>query len=43
MRYVKKKDKYIFYDNNNKIIIVTRTRSIGEKLCHKEKEPTEPK
>jgi hypothetical protein len=43
MRYIKKKDKYVFYDDNDRVIIITRNKLIGEKLCHKEKEPTEPK
>ena len=43
MTYIKKKDKYVFYDDNDKVIIITTNRNIGEKLCQKEKEPTEPK
>jgi hypothetical protein len=43
MTYIKKKDKYVFYDDNDRIIIITTNRTIGEKLCHKEKEPTEQK
>jgi len=43
MKYIKKKDKYVFYDDNDKVIIITTNRAIGEKLCYKEKEPTEPK
>jgi hypothetical protein len=42
-RYVKQKDKYIFYDDNNKIIIITRDRIIGEQQCRAEKELTEQK
>jgi len=43
MRYIKKKNKYVFYDDNDKVIIITTNRAIGEKQCRKEKEPTEQK
>jgi len=43
MTYIKKKDKYVFYDDNDRIIIITRNKLIGAKICQKEKEPTEPK
>ena len=43
MKYIKKKNKYVFYDDNDKVIIITTNRAIGEKQCQVEKEPTEPK
>jgi len=43
MKYIKKKDKYVFYDDNDRIIIITRNKLIGEKQCLMEKELTEQK
>ena len=43
MRYIKKKDKYVFYDDSDKVIIITRNKLIGAKLCQKEKVLTEQK
>jgi hypothetical protein len=41
MTYIKKKDKYVFYDDNDRIIIITSNRILGERQCLKVKELTE--
>ena len=43
MKYIKKKDKYVFYDDNDRVIIITRNKLIGEKQCQVEKVLTEQK